>query len=62
LTERPRDLCDEGFIKQERSNRQSQYRLTKRGEMLKPMLQSLYDWGEANAESFDVQFATKEQR
>ena len=30
--------------------------LTRRGEMLKPMLQALYDWGQHNAASFDVRF------
>jgi len=45
LTERLRDLCEAGFVRQERSGAASRYSLTKRGEMLKPMLQALYDWG-----------------
>ncbi|OYU60029.1 MAG: transcriptional regulator, partial [Bradyrhizobium sp. PARBB1] len=32
----------------------------RRGEMLKPMLQALYDWGEANADTFGVRFASVE--
>jgi DNA-binding HxlR family transcriptional regulator len=43
-------------VKQERSGSTSRYSLTKRGEMLKPMLQALYDWGQDNAESFGVRF------
>jgi DNA-binding HxlR family transcriptional regulator len=61
LTERLRDLCEEGFVKQERSGRESRYRLTKRGEALKPMLQALYDWGLHNAVSFDVRFPDPER-
>jgi DNA-binding HxlR family transcriptional regulator len=38
LTERLRDLCEAGFVKQERFGGASRYCLTKRGEMLKPML------------------------
>ncbi|WP_431015804.1 hypothetical protein [Bradyrhizobium pachyrhizi] len=34
--------------------------MTKRGEMLKPMLQALYDWGEANADTFGVRFLSAE--
>ena len=56
LTERLRDLREAGFVKQERSGGASRYCLTRRGEMLKPMLQALYDWGEHNAASFDVRF------
>jgi DNA-binding HxlR family transcriptional regulator len=56
LTERLRDLSEAGFVKQERSGGASRYCLTRRGEMLKPMLQALYDWGEDNAVSFDVRF------
>ena len=56
LTERLRDLCNSGFVKQERGGGASRYCLTKRGEMLKPMLQALYDWGEANADTFGVRF------
>jgi DNA-binding HxlR family transcriptional regulator len=60
LTERLRDLREAGFIKQERSGGASRYCLTRRGEMLKPMLQALYDWGEHNAASFDVRFLDAE--
>jgi len=60
LTERLRDLGEAGFVKQERSGGVSRYCLTKRGEMLKPMLQALYDWGEDNAASFDVRFLDAE--
>jgi DNA-binding HxlR family transcriptional regulator len=60
LTERLRDLGEAGFVKQERSGGTSRYCLTKRGEMLKPMLQALYDWGENNAASFDVRFLDAE--
>jgi DNA-binding HxlR family transcriptional regulator len=60
LTERLRDLCEAGFVRQERSASTSRYCLTRRGEMLKPMLQSLYDWGQDNADSFGVRFLSVE--
>ncbi|WP_316398676.1 helix-turn-helix domain-containing protein [Bradyrhizobium sp. 33ap4] len=60
LTERLRDLCNSGFVRQERGGGSSRYCLTKRGEMLKPMLQALYDWGEANADTFGVRFLSAE--
>ena len=60
LTERLRDLSEAGFVRQERSGGASRYCLTKRGEMLKPMLQALYEWGEDNAASFDVRFLDAE--
>ncbi len=60
LTERLRDLCEAGFVKQERSGAASRYCLTRRGEMLKPMLKALYDWGQDNAESFGVRFLDAE--
>jgi DNA-binding HxlR family transcriptional regulator len=60
LTERLRDLCEAGFVRQERSGGASRYCLTKRGEMLKPMLQALYDWGHDNATSFGVRFPNSE--
>jgi DNA-binding HxlR family transcriptional regulator len=60
LTERLRDLGAAGFVKQERSGGASRYCLTRRGEMLKPMLQALYDWGQDNAASFDVRFLDAE--
>jgi DNA-binding HxlR family transcriptional regulator len=56
LTERLRDLCEAGFVRQERAGAASRYCLTRRGEMLKPMLQALYDWGHDNATSFGVRF------
>ena len=60
LTERLRDLCAAGFVRQERSGSASRYCLTKRGEMLSPMLQALYDWGRHNADSFGVRFLEAE--
>jgi DNA-binding HxlR family transcriptional regulator len=60
LTERLRDLCEAGFVRQERSGAASQYCLTKRGEMLKRMLQALYDWGHDNATSFGARFPNLE--
>src|SRR3981081_510515 len=60
LTERLRDLCEAGFVKQERSGATSRYCLTKRGELLKPMLQALDDWGQDNGESFGVRFLDAE--
>ena len=56
LTERLRDLCEIGFVKQERVDGVSRYCLTRRGEMLKPMLQALYDWGQDNAEVLGARF------
>lgn len=49
LSERLRDLVDLGLVKADRNKDVSRYRLTPRGDSLRHVLQSLYDWGTANA-------------
>ena len=56
LTKRLHDLCNAGFVQQERAGTSARYCLTRRGEALKPMLQALYDWGKDNADTFGVGF------
>ena len=57
LTERLKDLEVLGLIKKEPANgrRASHvYRLTERGESLRPVLDSLYAWGESMADELAV--------
>ena len=54
LTERLADLRDLGLIEPVGGRRDAGYRLSARGESLRPILQALYDWGEARAEELDV--------
>jgi len=57
LTQRLRDLEDAGLIVQEDGGEGvRRYALSARGETLRPLLQSLHDWGRASAASFDVGF------
>jgi DNA-binding HxlR family transcriptional regulator len=56
LTERLADLREAGLV--ERSGGAS-YRLSARGESLRPILQALYDWGEAQAGALDVSVGTR---
>lgn len=56
LTERLAELCEQGLVTRENGGRESSYRLSARGESLRPVLQSLYDWGEAQACDLHVRF------
>jgi len=57
LTQRLKDLEALGLISKEPINGQRThvYRLTKRGESLRPILDSLYIWGQAVAEELAVE-------
>jgi DNA-binding HxlR family transcriptional regulator len=60
LTERLRDLEDQGLIgraKTSAEGRETVYRLTPLGETLRPVLEALYAWGEGAAAQLDVRFA-----
>ena len=52
LTQRLAELRALGFIA--RSSERGTYRLTKKGETLRPVLQSLYDWGELQAHELGI--------
>jgi DNA-binding HxlR family transcriptional regulator len=54
LTERLADLRQAGLIAPGGSKRGDGYRLSARGESLRPVLQALYDWGAAQADELDV--------
>ena len=54
LTERLDDLQSLGLIRREGDKRSSAYRLSARGETLKPLLQALYDWGQEHARELNV--------
>ena len=57
LTQRLRDLEDGGLIVREHvGDGVRLYALSARGRTLRPLLQSLHDWGRASAASFDVGF------
>ncbi len=52
LTERLADLQAQGLV--ERIAEGAGYRLTARGESLRPVLGALYDWGQTQAEALHV--------
>jgi DNA-binding HxlR family transcriptional regulator len=52
LTDRLAHLQEQGLIVREEAA--GQYRLTRRGQSLRPLLQQLYDWGEAQAAELDI--------
>jgi DNA-binding HxlR family transcriptional regulator len=54
LTERLDDLQSLGLIRRQGDKRSSAYRLSARGETLKPLLQALYDWGQEHARELNV--------
>lgn len=57
LTERLKELEDQGLMAREAipgAAGRLHYRLTRRGESLRPVLQALYDWGEVAAGEFRV--------
>jgi DNA-binding HxlR family transcriptional regulator len=55
LTERLSDLQAQGLIVREESGKGvGFYRLTEQGQTLRPVLQSLYDWGEKRATELKV--------
>ncbi len=56
LSERLGELCQQGLLLRDSDGRDSSYRLSSRGESLRPVLQSLYDWGQAQASDLQVRF------
>jgi DNA-binding HxlR family transcriptional regulator len=55
LTDRLAQLQHQGLVvREEDGPGAGQYRLTRQGETLRPLLQQLYDWGEAQAAELDV--------
>jgi DNA-binding HxlR family transcriptional regulator len=54
LTERLADLQALGLVAPLGGHGERGYRLTTRGETLRPVLQALYDWGEAEAPALKV--------
>lgn len=58
LSERLRDLTDLGLVENDQDKNMSRYRLTPRGDSLRAVLQSLYDWGTANATAMGARVAS----
>lgn len=57
LTERLKELEEQGLTTRQTSPEEpnrTRYGLTARGETLRPVLQALYDWGEASARELDM--------
>ena len=57
LTERLQELGEQGLTRREADAERPdrlRYRLTARGETLRPVLQSLYDWGRQASAEFGV--------
>jgi DNA-binding HxlR family transcriptional regulator len=52
LTERLRDLLEQGWIEQT----DGRYQLTTRADSARPLLQALYDWGQSVAAEVNVTF------
>jgi len=62
LTERLRDLEMQGLVFREAARpdaKENVYRLTPLGETLRPVLESLYAWGEGAASELDVKFTSQ---
>lgn len=57
LTQRLRELEAIGLVHRETGAGHERYALTARGESLRAVLQSLYDWGRAFAAEADVKLA-----
>ena len=56
LTQRLRELADDGFVIAPSGEGDQAYRLSARGRTLVPLLQSLFDWGLASAPDEGVRF------
>jgi DNA-binding HxlR family transcriptional regulator len=54
LTERLADLKASGLVAQVGAKRGGAYRLTNRGESVRPLLQALYDWGSGQASEMNI--------
>ena len=61
LTQRLTDLQERGLVAREAMRGEgARYRLTAQAQALRPLLQQLYDWGEAQAERLGVIVAPHE--
>jgi len=56
LTERLGELCGQGLVLRRYGGHESTYRLSSRGESLKPVLRALYGWGKCQASISQVKF------
>jgi DNA-binding HxlR family transcriptional regulator len=54
LSERLADLKEAGLVERTGGKRDGGYRLSARGQSLRPILQALYDWGEVQAVELEV--------
>lgn len=54
LTQRLHELTDLGFVEAHEVSGRRTYRLTPRGDSLRPVLQALHDWGRAVADEHSV--------
>jgi DNA-binding HxlR family transcriptional regulator len=62
LTQRLADLQECGLVAREVIRGEgASYRLTPQAQALRPLLQQLYDWGEAQAERLEVIVASREE-
>lgn len=65
LTERLEDLQRQGWIERGRDANEtgrSRYRLTEKGQTLRPVLQQLYEWGAEQAVEMNVRIRSNESR
>lgn len=65
LTERLLDLQRQGWIERGRDGNgtgHSRYRLTEKGQTLRPVLQQLYEWGAAQAAEMNVRIRPNEAK
>ena len=60
LTQRLADLQERGLVAREAAaGEAARYRLTPQARALRPLLQQLYDWGEAQARRLGVEVGTR---
>jgi len=56
LTQRLRELEEDGFVVREQQDGESRYVLTSRGQSLQPVMQALYSWGLSEAPLHEARF------
>jgi len=61
LTQRLADLQQCGLVAREASRGEARYRLTPQAQALRPLLQHLYDWGQAQARRLGVTIAAAQE-
>lgn len=63
LTERLADLQHQGWLERGRDgNGTSRYRLTEKGQTLRPVLQHLFEWGAEQAVAMNVRIRSNESK